>query len=241
MNRLERLHALSEHLRRTAPQPVSASDLAARFGVTRRTIERDLASLRNAGVPIYAERGRSGGQVSLDQSGSAVFTLSPAEVSAILVAIAAAGPNMPFRDAAMTAAARLVESLSPTTQVIVDDLRNRIRLPEQHPMPKRARRTIEDALRRQLVVSIDYTDADGGVTTRRVDPVGFFSGSNGGSNGGSNSGSNGWFLIGWCHLREAGRLFRLDRIDGARLTTLQCAHHDVDETLGWVPPEVIPA
>lgn len=227
VNRLERLHALAEHLRRSAPQPVSAASLADRFDVTRRTIERDLASLRRAGVPLYAEHGRTGGQISLDQSGSTVLSLSAAEVSAILVAVAAAGPDMPFADAGSTATARLLGSLGPSTQVTVEDLRTRIRVRRQPPVPKRARRTVEEALRRSVVVNIDYTDANGNETTRSVDPVGFY------------NGADGWYLVGWCHLRAAGRIFRLDRISGARITTRPSAQHDVADTLGWVPDDLV--
>ena len=223
VNRLERLHALSEFLRRSAPRPVSAATLADRFGVTRRTIERDLAALRSAGVPLYAEHGRTGGQVSLDRSGSAVLTLSSAEVAAILVALAAGGPGMPFTDAGVTAAERLIDSLGPTSRLAVEDLRSRIRVRDQAPIPKRARRTVEEALRRSVVVNIDYTDANCSRTTRGVDPVGFY------------NGAEGWYFIGWCHLRRAGRIFRLDRISNARLTARPSGQHDVDETLGWVP------
>ena len=223
MNRLERLHALSETIRRSAPRPVSAASLAERFDVTRRTVERDLLALRQAGVPLYAEHGRHGGHVSLDRVGSSVLTLSGAEISALLIALAAAGPSMPFSDAGSTAAERLLASLGPTSQVTVEELRSRVRVRYQPPIPKRARRTVEEALRRSVVVNLIYTDASGNNTTRSVDPVGFY------------NGADGWYLIGYCHLRKAGRIFRLDRIRSARLTTASAGSHDVDATLGWVP------
>lgn len=227
MNRLERLYALAELLRRHAPQPLSAATLADRFGVTRRTIERDLAALRRAGVPLYAEHGRCGGQISIDRGGTTVLALSAAEVSAIVVALAAAGPQMPFNEAGATATDRLLDALGPTTRLGVTDLRSRIRVRRQPAVPARARRTVEESLRRSVVVNLDYVDATGHRTTRAVDPVGFY------------NGATGWYLIAWCHLRRAGRIFRLDRIEGARLTAKPCRHHDVDDILGWVPDEVM--
>ncbi len=226
MNRLERLHALAEALRQAAPHPISAATLAARFGVSRRTIERDVASLRNAGVALYAERGRNGGQISIDRPSSAVLTLSSTEISALLVALAAAGPDTPYSDAGRAAADRLLEAIGPASRLAAQDLRNRIRVRQQPPVARQARRTVEEALRRSVVVNLDYTDADGNETTRSVDPVGFY------------NGADGWYLIGWCHLRAAGRLFRLDRIDRARLTTRPSGDHDVDDTLGWVPADL---
>jgi predicted DNA-binding transcriptional regulator YafY len=59
MNRLERLYAMAEAIRRSGTQPISAAKLAVRFEVSRRTIERDLAVLRSAGVPLYADHGRA--------------------------------------------------------------------------------------------------------------------------------------------------------------------------------------
>lgn len=66
MKRTERLFALTEHLRarRTG---VTAEALAERFGVTVRTIYRDLDTLRAASLPLAAERGRGGGY-ALDKS-----------------------------------------------------------------------------------------------------------------------------------------------------------------------------
>jgi predicted DNA-binding transcriptional regulator YafY len=66
MRRKTRLFALAEALRarRTG---VTAGQLAERFGVTLRTIYRDLEALQDAGMPIKADRGRGGGY-ALDKS-----------------------------------------------------------------------------------------------------------------------------------------------------------------------------
>ena len=86
MRRTERLFALGEYLRgrRTG---VTAEELADRFGVTIRTIYRDLDSLRAADLPLTAERGRGGGY-ALERS----YTLPPvnftAREAALLVALA---------------------------------------------------------------------------------------------------------------------------------------------------------
>ncbi|MEM7274077.1 MAG: WYL domain-containing protein [Actinomycetota bacterium] len=228
MNRLERLYAVAEALRRAAPAPVSAATLAEDFGVTRRTIERDLASLRAAGAPIYAERGRDGGQVSLDRPGSAIVTLSAGEVTALLVAVAAAGPDMPFADHAATAVDRLLDPLPDTTRRTVESLRDRVRtrVAGQDRIRRRIRRSVETAVQRGVVLNLDYVDRHGETTSRSVDAVGLY------------QGGDGWFLIGWCHLRSAGRVFRLDRIRSARLTARPIGDHDVDDTLGWVPDAV---
>jgi predicted DNA-binding transcriptional regulator YafY len=226
VNRLERLYAINEEIRRRAPAPVSAARLADRFGVSRRTVERDLAALRSAGVPLYAERGRTGGQRSVERPGQAVVSLSSTEISALLIALAAAGRGMPFAEAGATAADRLLDGLVDVQRLEVEELRGRIRAAATGAVNPRIRRTVEEAVRRGVVVNIDYEDRNGVTTGRSVDAVGFY------------QGGDGWYLIGWCHLRQAGRIFRLDRIASARRTRRPIGDHPVSETLGWVPIEV---
>lgn len=224
MNRLERLYALQEELRRRAPYPISASRLADQFEVTTRTIERDLASLRNAGVPIDGDVGRSGGY-SLDKlPGAVVFTLGVEEVVAILLA-AKATEGMPFTKASQIATQRLLDALPQATRVGVEELRSRIRTTDGATLQARPRvqRVIEEAVKHRLVLRISYTDASGIPTTRTVEAHGLY------------GDVDGWYLIAWCRLREAGRIFRLDRIINASLTKATASHRDVDDTLGWVP------
>jgi predicted DNA-binding transcriptional regulator YafY len=76
VRRTERLFAITEVLRgrRTG---ITAEELAARFGVTLRTMYRDLASLRDASLPVNADRGRGGGY-ALDRS----YSLPPVNFTA---------------------------------------------------------------------------------------------------------------------------------------------------------------
>jgi predicted DNA-binding transcriptional regulator YafY len=76
VRRTERLFAIAEHLRarRTG---VTAAALAERFGVTIRTIYRDLDGLRDASLPLLSERGRGGGY-ALDRA----YSLPPVNFTA---------------------------------------------------------------------------------------------------------------------------------------------------------------
>jgi len=227
MNRLERLFAISEYIRGSGSQPISASRLAERFEVSRRTIERDLASLREAGAPLVGEPGRNGGVVALDTSAGAMVSLTTSQVTALLTAVAVAGPDMPYSLDAATAAETLTEGLAANTRTHVEDLRSRIRTEQRlREVNPRTRRTLEEAVRRGVIVNIVYLDAESRRTERAVEAVGFY------------LGADGWFLNGWCELRGAGRIFRLDRIQSARLTRRPNNERNVDEVLGWVPAAV---
>lgn len=227
MNRLERLFAITEIVRHSGRQPISAARLADRFEVSTRTIERDLASLREAGAPLVSEPGRGGGVVSLDRAATAVVSLSGTQVTALLMAVAVAGADMPYALDANAGALALLEGLAVNTRETAEELRSRIRTSQELPVVNaRIRRTVESAVTRGLVVNMTYRDANGKQTERAVEAVGFY------------LGADGWYLNGWCQLRDDGRIFRLDRIEKAHLTKRKIADRHVDEVLGWVPRTV---
>lgn len=223
VRRIERLHAITEVLRRRAPQTVPARDLAERFGVTRRTIERDLETLRLAGVPLYGHRGRSGGAGLVGPGPTRPVSLTAAEATALVVA-AHLAPDAPFAAAGRSAVDKVLGSLDEGTRVATETLRDRFRVATP-PAPGRAvvRSTIEDAVRAQRVVRIRYVDRHGARTRRDVDPVGLY------------LDVDHWALIAWCHLRDDARMFLLDRIERADLTTRAASAHDLDALVGWVP------
>lgn len=117
MRRKSRLFALAEALRgrRTG---VTAQQLANRFGVTLRTIYRDLEALQDAGMPIRADRGRGGGY-ALDKS----YQLPPinltAREAALLVALSRLVLEhrlMPFPKAIESAIDKVRAALSTSAQ-----------------------------------------------------------------------------------------------------------------------------
>ncbi|HEX6356126.1 helix-turn-helix transcriptional regulator [Actinophytocola sp.] len=65
---------------------------------------------------------------------------------------------------------------------------------------------IENALSARHVLRLDYVDKHGVPTEREVEPVMFL------------AGPEGWYLLGWCRLRDGMRAFRLDRIITGRDT-----------------------
>ncbi len=218
---------MAEEIRRHSPRPVSAPRLAEKFEVSVRTIERDLVALRSAGLPLYAVEGRTGGHVALGTETRTLLTLSAREIVGLLLAVRT-GDDHPFGDAARSAADRLAGALPDTTRTELDDLVARLRTAvDATPAGQRWRRVIEEAVAESRVVNITYRDRHGTITRRAVEAVGFY---------GSGSG---WFLIGWCRLRGGRRIFRLDRVERADLTAEVVSRRDVDETLGWVPGEVV--
>jgi predicted DNA-binding transcriptional regulator YafY len=90
--RVERQHRLIEELRARAPRFATGSVLGRSLGVSRRTIERDIASLVDAGIPIDVSRGPGGGYSIDARSRLRPISLTPGEAAAIIAALVAIGP-----------------------------------------------------------------------------------------------------------------------------------------------------
>jgi biotin operon repressor len=99
VNRTDRLYALVEELRACAPRRRSARELALLYEVSARTIERDIGALQQAGVPIYADAGRSGGYTVDKSLTLPPLNFSPAEAVAVAVALGRVNVG-PFEGAA---------------------------------------------------------------------------------------------------------------------------------------------
>ena len=159
MNRKTRLFALAEALRarRTG---VTAEALAERFGVTVRTIYRDLATLQDAGLPLRADRGRGGGY-ALDKS----YQLPPINLSAreaaLLVALgrmASAQRLLPFTEHLEAALDKIRGALSTSAQrelLTVLDRLQFVGVPAL-PVAPAVRRAIETAWIEDRALRIEY-------------------------------------------------------------------------------------
>jgi predicted DNA-binding transcriptional regulator YafY len=159
MRRQARLFALAEYLRgrRTG---VTAETLAERFGVTMRTIYRDLDALRDAALPVQADRGRGGGY-ALDRS----YTLPPvnftAREAALLVAVGHWATEMrllPFADTLESALDKVRGALTASAQRELAEQIKKLRfvgVPSASVRPE-IRRTVEQAWFEQQPLHIDY-------------------------------------------------------------------------------------
>ena len=64
---------------------MTAGELAERFHVSERTIQRDMEALSLAGVPVYAERGNGGGWRLLEEYRTNLTGLNLSEIQALFV------------------------------------------------------------------------------------------------------------------------------------------------------------
>jgi predicted DNA-binding transcriptional regulator YafY len=207
VNRTDRLYALVEELRAVAPRPRSASWLARRFEVSVRTVERDLDALRQSGLPIRSDTGRTGGH-SLDRDRTLPpVTLTAAEALAIGVALRTAG-STPFAAAARRAGQKVLAVLPADVRRREEALARQVYRVGDHAPGGNAvvSEVVVEAVASGRVLRLGYADRAGVVTTREVEPLGLL------------WGPRGWYLAAWCRLRSAVRGFQLDRITSPELS-----------------------
>jgi predicted DNA-binding transcriptional regulator YafY len=204
VNRTDRLYALVEELRAAGGRGRTARQLAARFEVSVRTIERDLDALGQAGVPLATKHGRTGGY-SVDRSMSLPpLNFTPREAAAIAVALSRTEHVLFRRDARSALhkiAAAMPEQALDEARAVAEKVRL---LVVATPDPDaEVAETIWRAVRENHVLHIRYTDVGGLATERIIEPQHVV------------VGPNGSYLTAWCQLRGGDRVFRMDRITKA--------------------------
>ena len=209
-DRLKRLEDLVGSLK--DDELLTTGEIADNFGVSVRTVSRDIQVLRDQGLPIDADRGRGGG-VRLDRHwGIGRVNLAYSEAVDLLVSLAVAEQmKSPLFMAHLGPIRRkLMASFSPATKHKVKGLKARILIGESASLFVLSAfnapdRKMVEQLHQAFVmvgrIAINYR-AENGVKTKRVIephylllnyPV--------------------WYVLAWDHLRADARTFRCDRID----------------------------
>lgn len=181
---------------------VTAPELAERFEVSRRTINRDVEALCQAGIPIVTRQGAGGGIAIMDGYRVDRTVLSGSEMQAILAGLRSLDSVSGSRRYA-----QLMEKLSAGTSDVIsagqaflidlsswykDALAPKIQL-------------IHEAIEARLEIGFAYLSPNG-ESRREIEPCYLvFRWSN-------------WYVWGWCRSREDYRLFKLNRMDGLHLT-----------------------
>lgn len=207
MNRFDRIVAILIQLQ--AKRVVRGAALATQFGVSLRTVYRDLRTLEEAGVPLCGEAG-------VGYSLAEGYRLPPVmfsreEATALLTAEKLAAQLTDERTAQLcgTAMDKLRAVLRRPDRDYLESLSPRIEIRGPQARPG-APAVVADVHQRLLaaiatghVVRLRYHAAySDEVTERDVEPIGLF------------YSSQYWHLVAFCRLRQEFRDFRLDRMTG---------------------------
>jgi len=200
--KLERLMAITILLLNR--KRVQAQELADRMEVSLRTIYRDLDSLNLAGIPIVSYTGAEGGYEIMDSFRLDRQMLSLDELIALSTALrglqSTQAVHHSHMDRLLDKVGALVSQaeqgrLSEREQLIVDFT------PWRKSEVERAKyEALQQAIRETKLIQFGYTDVQGEVTQRCVEPIGLV------------LKRYTWYLHGYCLTREDYRTFRLSRI-----------------------------
>lgn len=209
VNRFDRILAILLQLQ--SRRVVRGVDLAARFGVSLRTVYRDLRTLEEAGVPLCGEAGVGYSLAEGYRLPPVMFTRE--EATALLTAGKLVAQLTDAHTARLSGAAldKLRAVLRGPDRDYLDALSPRITVlhPDRHRPDHRslenAHPQLLTAIATGQVVRLAYRAGHAGtVTERDVEPIALYYGQH-------------WHLVAFCRLRQAFRDFRLDRMAGVQV------------------------
>ncbi|ASA22498.1 helix-turn-helix transcriptional regulator [Paenibacillus donghaensis] len=188
---------------------VSASALAERFEVSRRTIQRDMETLDQAGIPIVATFGSSGGYEILDSFRMEKQPASSSDYSLIVAALqglftAYPHPRLDTVLDKMIAAAG-IHAAKPQLVLDFGVLREGIDVPQRLSL-------LERAVTEREQVDFTYCNSEGRISQRTVEPVTLL------------YKWYAWYIYGFCLEKQAYRYFKLLRMSGLRATGRTFTH-----------------
>lgn len=226
--RLSRLLAIINEL--LTHEIVSAQELAQNFGVSQRTIFRDIDVILDAGVPIISHRGVNGGfSLQAGYTRSQRY-IEPEEAGTLLTAMH--GVSAIFQQKGSQDIARHISTMVPqdqqqslhrySEQIIFDFL--------PFGYGERAKAMLDDintALRLSRCISFSYKNLKGENTTRTVEPISLvYKGV-------------GWYLFAYCRERKGVRFFKVLRMQDIMITseTFTAKNISYYDTFGKSDPE----
>jgi predicted DNA-binding transcriptional regulator YafY len=175
---------------------VTAPELAERFEVSRRTIQRDIEAICMAGIPVVTSQGGGGGisiaeGYKLDKS-----LLSADELRSIIAGLKSVG--------SVTGGAeieRLISKLSPGNGAVVSARDSMVIDLASHYKESLSNKIgmINAAISENRLISFDYY-SEKGISRRAIEPY-FITFK-----------WTAWYVFGYCRLRNDFRLFKLNRL-----------------------------
>lgn len=218
-NRFDRLQQLTGLLK--SGDTYTSSALAKQLGVSQRTLQRDIESLRHQGLPVEADPGRGGGVRLPAYWGSGRLNLNSSEILDLLLAVTVMEKlSLPLFGQQLTAVRHKLHSAFPDQQrtklralrkrILVGQAASAAVLTSTRATPSSAlQKAVQHAFFQQMEIEILYQKTGGEPQQRRVQPHYLL------------LNWPVWYLLVFDHLRGAVRTFRLDRI--SRITPLETA------------------
>ena len=177
----------------------TAAELARHFGVSQRTIYRDVEALSGAGIPIYASQGKNGGIALVESFVIQKSLLSKEEQTEILAALQGLKAIGITKGEGLLAKWRVLFGAGDGDWVAVD-------FSDWSQTKQSELALLKDAILNKKVLCFTYYGASGEKTRREAEPLQLW------------FKSRAWYLKAFCRLRREVRLFKLTRMKDVRLS-----------------------
>ncbi|CAG5091167.1 Helix-turn-helix type 11 domain protein [Thermobacillus xylanilyticus] len=178
-------------------------ELAEEFGVSTRTMLRDLQTLSELGVPLYSETGPNGGYQVLRERVIAPIAFTEGEAAAVFFAIHALRhyAELPFEAESASAERKFYLNMPGDIRERIDGMKDRVDFlaPKRRAEAPCLGRLLEAAIRGQAL-RIEYEAKNGAVELRRIRPALLY------------ADDGFWYCTAYCYEREDYRVFRCDRV-----------------------------
>lgn len=182
---------------------LSGAEIAERLGVDRRTVRRYISVLEDLGIPVTTEQGRHGGYRLVPGFKLPPLMFTEAEGRVLTLALLAVREHSLLEnDVALASVQAKLERVMPAhLKAQVQAMDSAIQLiPSRRSSGHQQLLELTQATQACQVVGMVYHPPKGDAMQRCFDPYGlvFWAGR--------------WYVGGFCHLRQALRSFRLDRL-----------------------------
>lgn len=212
--RISRLTAILTQLQ--TKRLLTATDLAARFYVSVRTIYRDIRALEEAGVPIVTEEGKGYSLMENYRVPPVMFTESQANALILAEQLVLKNKDASFVKDYSEAIDKIKAVLKSSQKDKVNLLAERTQFSQISNQERTSSNlsALQFALTNFLLVEIDYINERNQISHRRIEPFALLSTEN-------------WLMVAWCRMRNEFRYFRLDRIQKLEILTEKFTPHNM--------------
>jgi predicted DNA-binding transcriptional regulator YafY len=171
---------------------VPARELAEQFGVSTRTIYRDIDTLSLAGIPVYTEKGRGGGISLLPDYVLSKSVLNEQEQNEILAALHGLSNIKPDKASQVLRKLSAIFNKTAANWLEVDF--------SDWGWTSTSFDDFKTAILQRRIAEFDYFNKYGEKTFRRIEPMQLW------------FKSRSWYIKGFCLIKQAPRLYRLSRV-----------------------------
>lgn len=188
---------------------LTATELSKKFDVSVRTIYRDIRKLEDSGVPIITIEGK--GYSILDSYVISPVQFTEKEANALITAQHFINQSNDtslienFDDAMTKIKSVFRSSIQEKTELLSQNIY--VFNKKDASISSSILSEIQMAITNQQIIEVNYQKLnETSISFRKIEPCAMF------------SSQQKWILIGWCHLRNDYRAFRIDRIKHFKLT-----------------------